>query len=86
MDTTTETMKLNDGTVLKVIPCVGLEFILKEDMTVEELEDILNKENLSHVEFSNIYGAIYGKYDNLNLTVISKYVQQDYLMFYLEEN
>lgn len=81
----TAIMKLNNGKELKVMLMIGLELQLKEDMSVEELEQLLSEENLRHVELLTSIGEIYGKYNNLKLSIISKYVQQDYILFSLEE-
>lgn len=79
-------MKLNNGKELKVMLMIGLELQLKEEMTVEELEQLLSEENLRYVEFLTSIGEVYGKYSNLKLSIISKYVQQNYILFQLEEN
>lgn len=73
---------LKDGTVLEFIQSLGIDNINVKNKTVDELEEILTKDNLSEVQFTYENGEVYGKYDN-NLTLISltkNYITNEIIM------
>lgn len=62
---------LNDGTKLEFLEESGLNFFFT-NKTVEELEKCFTKDNCSKIQLSKSTGEVYGIYNNLECTSITK--------------
>lgn len=64
---------LNDGTEIFFSEMNGIEYAVVENMTFDELEEKVKKnDNLKHIQIAN-KSFTYGIYDNVYLISISKY-------------
>ena len=75
---------LKDGTKLEFNKVEGLN-ITFTDKTVEELEKVFTKENCSKVQLTTEKGEVYGIYNNLECTSITKNLEDSTVIVNLKE-
>ena len=75
---------LNDKTNLEFKKSEGLN-ITFTDKTVEELEKVFTKENCNKVQFATSSGEVYGIYNNLECTSITKNLEDKNVTVHLKE-
>ena len=75
---------LKDKTALEFVNVEGLSITFK-DKTIEELEKVFTKENCSKVQFTTEKGEVYGIYNNLECTSITKNLEDKNVTVNLKE-
>ena len=75
---------LKDGTKLEFNKIEGLN-ITFTDKTIEELEKVFTKENCSKVQLATERGEVYGIYNNLECTSITKNLEDKNVTVNLKE-
>lgn len=75
---------LKDGTTLDFIKTEGLN-ITFTDKTVEELENVFTKENCSKIQLTTEKGEVYGIYNNLECTSITKNLNDSTVLVTLKQ-
>ena len=75
---------LNDGTNLEFDKVEGLNITFK-DKTIEELEKVFTEENCNRVQLTTEKGEVYGIYNNLECTSITKNLEDSTVIVNLKE-
>lgn len=74
-----------NGTEIKFSQAYGIDRMVIENKSVEELESLLTKENLKNVDITTSNGEINGKYENLECVSITKYLEDSSIVIELRQ-
>ena len=76
---------LNNGNEIEFSEAYGIDRMVIENKTVDELENMLTKENLEKIDITTSNGEINGKYENLECISITKYLENSSIVIELRQ-
>lgn len=79
---------LANGTELEVSDLISIGEKLKitfKNKTIDELEQLMTKENLTQIKFTNSKDEVFGNYANLEYASVTKYVEDKSIVIELKE-